>query len=419
MQEYHLHGSDSRDQCTIGTTGSATTVSGSAGSVVAEPVSSSMAESVTRHAQNPPFGNFQFLACGIDTLDLGLFVSWDANWNRIKSYLSEKKEASQGTTGLLDKTDISREFLHHASGKAPNYRYQLQFPEYRVYLAISDKPGTSPNVYVTISAEALWHVGLSTLLELLEFDLLSFGGTIERIQPSRCDLCADFRISPPLTFSLLEILRVSRSRKIRLITNGGDLETYYCGSASSPVQVRIYDKEKEIQKSNKQWFLPIWGVDDPEGVWRVEFQLRRSFLHQYRITTLDDLWEKIGAIWAYLTGEWFSLRFPDNEKAERRTIHPWWLAVQECRDRFGAFRDAKRTFSSDSMEPIQRTLAHIMGRMISIAAQSGIKDRKEAIRYLGQLLDERTDDDKFREEYRKRLIRLGYRGTLGGSDDEE
>lgn len=131
----------------------ATTVSGSAGSVVAEPVNSSMAESVTRHAQNPPTGNFQFLACGIDTLDLGLFVSWDANWNRTKSNLAEKKEASQGTTGLLDKTDISREFLHHPSGKAPNYRYQLQFPEYRVYLAISDKPGSSPNVYVTILAE--------------------------------------------------------------------------------------------------------------------------------------------------------------------------------------------------------------------------------------------------------------------------
>lgn len=132
----------------------ATTVSGPAGSVVAKPIDPpSMAESVTRHAQNPPTGNFQFLSCGIDTLDLGLFVSWDANWNRTKEYLSEKKEASQGTTGLLDKTDISREFLHQPSGKAPNYRYQLQFPEYRVYIAISDKPGTSPNVYVTILAE--------------------------------------------------------------------------------------------------------------------------------------------------------------------------------------------------------------------------------------------------------------------------
>lgn len=398
----------------------ATTVSGSAGSVVAEPVASpSMAESVTRHAQNPPTGDFQFLACGIDTLDLGLFVSWDDNWNRTKAFLSEKKDAAQGTTGLLDKTDISREFLHLPSGKAPNYRFQLLFPEYRVYLAISDHPGKSPNVYVSILAEALWHVGISTLLELLEYDLGSFGGTIERVQPSRCDLCADFKLSSPLTFSALEILRVSRSRKIRMITSGNALETYYCGSAGSPVQVRIYDKGKEIQKSNKQWFLPIWGVDQPEGVWRVEFQLRRSFLHQYRIKTLSDLWEKIGAIWAYLTGEWFSLRFPDNEKTERRTITPWWLAVEDCRKRIGGMSAVRRAYTSDSMEPIQHTLAHIMGRMISIAAQSGVKDRKEAIRYLGQLLDERSDDDKFREEYRKRLIRLGYRGTLGGSDDEE
>ncbi|MBT0654777.1 plasmid replication initiation factor [Geobacter luticola] len=378
-----------------------------------------MAQSVTRHAQNPPVENFQFLSCGIDTLDLGLFVSWDTSWEKTKAFLAEKKDSSQGTGGLLDETDIGREFLHQPGGKPPNYRYQLQFPEYRLYIAISDKFGTSPNVYVTINAETLWHVGFTTILELLEFDLLNFGGSIERIQPSRCDLCADFKLSSPLSFSLLEILRVSRSRKVRMITNDSALETYYCGSAGSPVQVRIYDKGTEILKSNKQWFLPIWGLDDPAGVWRVEFQLRRPFLHQYRITTLDDLWQRIGAMWLYLTGEWFSLRLPDNEKTERRTIDPWWLAVQECRQRFGALSDARRTFTCDTVEPIQRTLAHIIGRLISISAQSGIKDRKEAINHLCTLLHDKTDDRKFSEEYRKKSIKLGYRGKLGGSDDDE
>lgn len=400
--------------------GEAATASGSAGSAAAEPGQPpSMAESVTRHAQNPPVGNFQFLLCGIDTLDLGLFVSWDARWSETKEYLSAKKEAAQGTTGLLDKTDISREFLHQPSGKAPNYRYQLQFPEYRLYIAISDKVGKSPNVYATITAEALWHVGISTLLELLAFDLESLSGTIERIQPSRCDLCADFRIVPSPTLPFIQDHRVSRCHVNRSHMDGDTLETFYCGSPKSPVQIRMYDKGKEIGKSDKKWFLNLWGLDSPDNVWRVEFQLRRAFLHQYRINSLSDLWDRIGAIWEYLTGEWFSLRIPDNDKAERRTLHPWWLTVQECRHRLGHLTDAKRTFTSDTVEPIQRTLSHIVGRMVSIAAQSGIKDRKEAILYLGSLLDKRTNDEKFAEEYHKRLIKLGFRGTLGGSDDEE
>jgi hypothetical protein len=378
-----------------------------------------MAESVTRHAQIPPASKFQFLLCGIDTLDLGLYVIWDMNWEKIKTLLEAKKEAAKGTTGLLCSSEDCRDFLFLPGGKPPNYRYHLQFPEYHIYIAISEHYGSSPNVYVSINSEVLWHEGISTILELLDIDLGMFGGIIRHVQPSRCDLCVDFKLDSPLTYSFLEILRVSRSRKVRMISNGNDLETYYCGSPDSPVQARIYNKGLEIMKSNKQWFLPLWGLDDPDGVWRVEFQLRRTFLKQYKINTLDDLWHKIGAIWEYLTGEWFSLRYQDKSKSERCTVHPWWLAVQECRERFGDMSNARRTFTSDALEPIQHTLAHIIGRLISIAAQSGIKDRKEAIEHLCRLLYKGTNDDKFTHEYRKRSVKLGYRGKRGGSDHEE
>jgi len=377
-----------------------------------------MAEPVTRHAQNPPVSNFQFLLCGIDTLDLGLFVSWDASWDKTKTYLADKKDEAQSNINLLCKTDIGREFLFLPGGKAPNYRYHLHFPEYHVYIAISDKFGKSPNVYVSINAETLWHVELPAILELLEFDLSFLGGKIERVQPSRCDLCADFKISPPPDLAFIQQHRVSRSHKNRPWLDGEILETFICGSPASPVQIRIYDKGKEIQKTNKQWFLPLWGVESAEGVWRVEFQLRRTLLHQYRVFTLDDLWQKIAAIWDYLTHEWFSLRIPDDEKTERRTIHPWWLSVQECRDRFGDMSDARRTFTTDTVEPIQRTLAHIFGRLVSIAVQKEFKDRYKAISQLSEMLYDRTDDEMFTKEYKRKAIKLGYRGKLGGCDED-
>lgn len=415
MQHYHLHDPDARDQFII--SGGEGPVSGSAGSGSSQ--LSSMAESVTRHAQNPPADNFQFLLCGIDTLDLGLYVSWNKDWKKVRTSLDQMKAAAQGTTGILDESDIGRKLLHLPSGKPPNYRYHLQFPEYHIYIAISECYQNSPNVYVTILAETFWHVGLSTILELLEFDLDHFGGTIDRIQPSRCDLCVDFKLSPPLTLEFIEAHRVSRSRKTRCIMNNKLLETFYSGSPNAAVQGRIYDKWKEIQQSNKQYFLNLWGTDDPQGVWRVEFQLRRPFLKQYKVQTLDDLFRTVGSMWHHLTGEWFSLRHPDTDKSERRSIHPWWEAVRQCGERFGDNLGIKRTFTSDTVEPIQHTLSHIVGRLITIAAQSGIRDRKEAIEHLSKLLDSRTDDEKFRSEYEKKSIRLGYRGKLGGANDEE
>lgn len=380
---------------------------------------SSMAESVTRHAQNPLTGKYQFLLCGIDSLDLGIYVSWDRLWEQSTlPFLNGLKEKAQGTTGITDETDLGRPYLVLPGGKPPNYRFHLQFHEYHFYLAKSTQYGNSPNVYVSISAAALWHLELSTIMELIHYDLSSFGGTVDRIQPSRVDLCADFRMDNSPSFAFLEEHRVSRSRKVNPYLSGSILETYYCGSTAVPVRVRIYDKGKEVMKSNKQWFRSLWGVDAEANVWRVEFQLRRLVLKQFRVKTLDDLWHYIGAIWEYLTFHWFSLRLPDNEKPERRTFHPWWMDVQECRYRFGESINIKRTFVTDTVEPIEHTLAHIMGRTISIAAQKGIIDRKEAIAHLSDLLIKKSDDEKFASEYQKRVIRLGFRGMLGGSDDE-
>jgi len=393
---------------------------GSAGSPVeTEDNTAAMASSVTRHALNPPAENFQFLLCGIDSLDLGLFVKWETNWEKVCADLDNKKLTAQNSKTVLDTTDIGREFMHLASGKPPNYRFHLQFLEYHLYIAISKEYGSSPNVYVSFNAAALWHVKLPGLLELLEFDLSHFGGSIERIQPSRVDLCADFRLDGPLSLPFLERHRIAKSRKAETHMEGTTLETYYSGTPGAPLRLRIYDKSKEIIKSNKQWFGAIWNTDDLTNIWRVEFQIRRSVLHQYRIRDLAGLWDTIGSVWCYLTSEWFSLRLQDNIKAERRTVLPWWQAVQECGSLFGDDNGARRTFDSDDVQSIKEILPHVFGRMITIAALSGVKDRIKSIHHMAKLLFDTTNDAKFNEKYQEKLIKMGYRGKLGGSDDEE
>lgn len=379
----------------------------------------SMASSVTRHAQNPPIQTFQLLLCGIDSLDLGLFVSWNAGWSEVRKDLEAKKLASQENTSIIESTDLDRKYLHFSSGKRPNYRYHIQFIEYHIFIAKSDKYGNSPNVYVSISSSVLWHESFASIIDLLALDLEHFGGIIDRIQPSRCDLSADFRICPPPDFPFLEQHKVSRSRSVNTHINNGILETYYSGSPGSEVRLRLYDKGKEIQKSNKHWFLDLWGIHEPSNVWRVEFQLRRAFLHQYRINTLEELWAKTGTIWEYLTTEWFSLRLPDNDKAERRTIHPWWEAVRACGELLGVNNGGRRRYDSDNPQEIKKILPHVYSRMITIAALSGIKDRKESIHKLYELLERHGDDSTFKEKLQEKLFKLGYRGTLGGADHDD
>jgi len=393
------------------------TDSGSAGDTDGE-TAPKVASSVTRNLLNPESVNSQLLLCGIDTLDLGLYVRWDDNWKDTKQRLDEKKITAQSTTGIIDKTDLGREFLHLPSGKPPSFRFQLLFPEYRLYLAQTDKLQKTPNVYVSILAATFWHEALDDITALLELDLANFGGTVVRVKPSRLDLCADFKLSSPLDLQFLDQYQVSRSRKRKHFMNGDDLESYYCGAADSSVQIRIYDKGKEIEKSDKQWFLNLWKIEDASCVWRIEYQLRRSFLKEMKVDDLASLTENIGAIWHYLTAEWFSLRLHDDDKAERRTIHPLWLAVQQAGGKFGEDNGIQRTYETDEMLSVDKILPHIFGRWISIAAQCKLDDRKESMIHLFNLLEKFCDDDKFTSKYREKLIKLGYRGKLGGEIHE-
>jgi hypothetical protein len=124
-------------------------------------------------------------------------------------------------------------------------------------------------------------------------------------------------------------------------------------------------------------------------------------------------------MWAYLTEQWFTLRLPDNDKAERRTLHPWWAAVQECGALLGVNNGERRRFDSDNPQQIDKILPHVFSRMITIAALSGIKDRKESISKLIELLDKHGSETTFREKLNEKLLKLGYRGTLGGANDDD
>lgn len=367
-----------------------------------------MALPVTRHVLIPEEENFEFLISGVDSLDLGPYVHWKPErFGKLLSVFQDLKEKAQAAKGFLDRMPDGRSFLHLPTGKPPNYRYCLKYADYQLYLGITNPPASAPNVYLSLNSKALWHKGIMPPIEMLSNDLEQLGGRISKIQPSRVDLCADFYLPGDLSLEFIKKHMVSRSRSISHYAKGDHLETFYAGAPGSPIRLRIYDKGKEIIKSGKPWFLKLWGKETPVGIWRVEFQLQRSALKEWGIESLDDLTEKLGGLWNYLTTDWFSLRFSDNDKQERRTVLPWWKAVQEKPEGFGSLRKLIKPEKSTELQSLDWYLTHIGGCLPSYAAKRGAKDLTEALNTLQGDLCLYWFEKDFQGELTKRQLRLG------------
>jgi hypothetical protein len=239
-------------------------------------------------------------------------------------------------------------------------------------------------------------------------DLAGFGGRVQLIQVSRLDLCADFRLPGGITLDTLRQLKVSRSRDLRLEIGGDTMETAYVGARKAPIVLRIYDKGKEVKaKGIKLWFGELWNTEDLTDIWRVEFQLRRPALKQFGINSLDDLLTRAGGLWEYLTWEWVSFRLPDNDRQNRREVHPWWQEVQTLASKYGPAVDIQRVFGSIHPASVEWSVAHIAGCLPSFAARLGIDEYHEALNQLNNDISQHWFDRNYQGEYEKRAIKLG------------
>lgn len=379
--------------------------------------SSSRMLPVTHPASPPLVEEFQFLLCGIDSLDLGLYVLWGSDWKCRLHSLDKKKQQARKNGGLLIALPSGRSCIFKPGGKGESYRFHLQFDAYNLFIGKAARPGTSPNVYLSISAKILWQNGIETALTWITEDLKAIGGgTIQLVQVSRLDLCADFLVPGGLSHEFILSHKVTRNDKGKLFLDKNELQTYYAADAKSPIQLRIYNKGLEVKQGGvKLWFLDLWKRESTDDIWRIEFQVRRPALKQFGINSLDDLNEKQAGLWGYLTTKWFSLRLPDNDKAERKTIHPFWSAVQECFKNHApdASSQIQRVYSSTGSASPEWHLSHIDGCLSSFAAFLGITNRDDALQELQNRLTRRNNASDFETACRKKAILRGT-GSGGG-----
>lgn len=418
VQEYHFNDSDARDQCDNLTPGSPRGgAEPKAGPPPGEPgQSTSEVVPVTHLATTPLVDNFQVLLCGVDSLDLGLYVVWKSDWKRRLHFLDQKKQLAREKGGLLIGLPSGRSCIFKPGGKGESYRFHLQFEAYNLFIGKAARPGSSPNVYLSISAKTLWLNGIETALSWIAEDLKAIGGgSVQFVKVSRVDLCADFFIPGGLSYEFLLSHKVTHNDKAKLFLDKNELQTFYAADASSPIQLRLYQKGIEVLNAGtKLWFMELWGRESTEDIYRIEYQLRRPALKEFGVNSLYDLKEKQAGIWSYLTGKWFSIRLPDNEKAERRTVHPFWCAVQSCAERFGPDNEVQRVQGPTGSASPEWHLSHIDGCLSSFAALLGITTRNDALQELKNRLARRNNATDFETACIKKAIQRGTLTEGGG-----
>ena len=364
-------------------------------------------------AETPP----RIVAVGVDTL----MLSWQAETPAgVFSRCEELRKIAEEMHRTHDPAPLcvdlgERTFIVSGRYPRPPFRWMWHSDCGRFILKLSpsERPKGTPAVMVESSALGLWSMGWGNWVDEAR-DLAQAAVTdpengdapaIREERVARLDLAVDMQGGEPWTGSDLEVRRLlcragshrngeqTQDGKKRpalplFVSHGAPNTPGFTGyefGGGGPVKGRIYDKVKEIRKSQKYWMQEVWKRRgwDPDGpnVWRVEVQLRRAACKALGLDTfepgrLDRAWRWFAGYPAQLgwraCGGWLSLRDPRGDRNRSRwPVSDLWrayqgaefcdaLAIPGIRDRWDADEE-------------KRALAQIQGYAAALCAIRGIR----------------------------------------------
>lgn len=360
---------------------------------------------------------YRFIVGGIDTLEIGYSISHYHLTQEEWELIAEAKETAQATlhekgTGIKFR---GKDFMVLRAGSS-RYKYILSNDDVQIRIFSDARAGSNfPEIRIKFNSSFLWRKGWKEAALIADKWLRSWADVTE-IKISRLDVMADYSGKlKSLSPDMKEVVTRSKKKK-----EHGTYERYAEGKqqtgysfGAGQVLCRIYDKTKEILKSEKQWFEAIWqknGWKENELVTRVEFQCRRKFLREFQVDTLDDLFVQVADIWRYLTSEWLTIREVKVRTSRTRwPINPFWKLVQETTNFFGPITGVTRLKQvKPKYDHLEKQLNGLMKSMAAIASRSlgngEIKYGKKAVQ---ASIKKCLNDEDFDYEVEKRISRYG------------
>lgn len=266
-----------------------------------------------------PYNPFRHLLSGFDTIQAayyfvpthqGSFAYEPLVLERERLRASKSREGAMVTVG-------GWRFRLKPHGSGSGYPLVLEHPDYTLECGEFN----SPAFFVTFRSEALWRIGVETLHRNLLAWSESAG--LREARPSsvsRVDFAFDYWM-PHIQLGEGDVL--SLAAKDAKYREDGRVQTLSYGKGD--VMLRIYDKVVEIaQQSDKVWLFQLWG--EMEGVWRIEWQIRKPVLRRFGLRSFSDLFNGYGDALRYLATEHDSLRTPTSDSNKSRwPLHPLWV----------------------------------------------------------------------------------------------
>jgi len=288
----------------------------------------SVAVLTNRATNNSINGEVKFLRWGIDSL----YLSYQGNlYSEINGQLIQLKKQAQSDNPQEQATAQIKigDHLFEVKDKGTSmFSYVLEDNAFRIQLSRPNK--AVPMAYVKLSSEYLTHLSpkdaehrLSTILSLL-------GALESTANVSRVDIFVDF-----VSYQNMEAWHreawVTHAESINAYSIDGRFTGWSMG-LGGVVAGRLYDKLFEIEKSKKDYLLPLWqqsGWQQDEPIWRLEFEFKRQFLVQKDLSKLTEVLVNLNGLWSYATTEWLKLTIPNTEDKTRSRwpIHPLWAAL--------------------------------------------------------------------------------------------
>lgn len=303
------------------------------------------------------------LSKGLDRLKFGLYVQFDST--RFFDILTDAKEEAQELRSQIPirlGPDNNYDYNCHSNGRKGGYNFHLSRADVDIFISTRKDWMLTPNVWVDIGSASCWSPGYNEVIHFVSKLLKIWDGKIIKNSVSEVHLCTDFigldietlplqswnrwvtranrlhSFSDRSRFSGITLTQTEGTLNLHPETEHDDLEEVETGIriGEGDIMLRIYDKVLEIKRngSKQSLFASVWNKTEynETHVTRVEFQLRKNVLKQFRIKSLEDLKSKQDGLWKYCTQEWARLSKDPidrkNRHQDRAKLHEFWHLVQ-------------------------------------------------------------------------------------------
>ncbi|QHI69537.1 hypothetical protein [Tichowtungia aerotolerans] len=331
---------------------------------------------------------------GIDWLTMSLYVSWNSFVklsDELNHWQAKAKENRDSVRFKYNDLEIEIFPTGAPMGKKGQGFFSWRFTVDDVEFLMVNSPTyhTSPNVMMTCRGDYCLIKGALTGYTLAREVIDRLGGSLDREQISRVDLCLDL---PSWQFNYFNRAYKNDRYITRAKFHHPEMTTLYFGK--SPLRLRIYDKLKEAKVTyNPTTYAALvharWNGREPSAALRVEFQLGGKRLKKYGVKTLASFMSRRAQIVEILMTEWtrFAAQTVNREKKNQSHLKEdgrWVLIRKKFIEALGGLRDEQIFEIPKEDINIDQLDKQGIGVLLTAAEHKGvpIQDEETAIEFM-------------------------------------